>query len=236
MEPEELDQILARSQAEHEVSPEVLERISGAIVPGLRPVRPMASPSLLVAGLLALGLGVGIAGAAVLGMHGLAKLSGAQAVAIFAMVGLVTGLAASQSAAEMVPGSKRTVNPYVLVLGGSLALLSVFAVLFRGYSTDGLVEQGFRCLRAGLLHALPTGAAAWLILRRGFAVDPTAAGMVAGTLAGMAGLTMLELHCANLQAIHVMIWHVGVVAVSAAAGAALTRGLTFRARSAAQPS
>ena len=30
---------------------------------------------------------------------------------------------------------------------------------------------------------------------------------------------MLELHCANFQALHVLVWHTAVVPVSAAAGA-----------------
>jgi hypothetical protein len=30
---------------------------------------------------------------------------------------------------------------------------------------------------------------------------------------------MLELHCANLEALHVMVWHVGVIPLSGAAGA-----------------
>jgi hypothetical protein len=60
-------------------------------------------------------------------------------------------------------------------------------------------HQGVVCLSAGLLHAIPAALASWLLLRRGFAVNPVAAGLVAGTLAGLAGVTMLELHCANLK-------------------------------------
>jgi len=96
------------------------------------------------------------------------------------------------------------------------------------------VSQGVACLTAGLLHAIPAAIASWLLLRRGFAVNPTSAGMVAGTLAGLAGVTMLELHCANLRAIHVMAWHVAVVPVSAVAGALLAHALTSRERSAAR--
>jgi hypothetical protein len=44
---------------------------------------------------------------------------------------------------------------------------------------------------------------------------------VAGTLAGLAGVTMLELHCPNFEALHVMLWHTAVVPASGAAGALL---------------
>jgi hypothetical protein len=36
---------------------------------------------------------------------------------------------------------------------------------------------------------------------------------------------MLELHCPNFQALHILIWHVAVVPMSAAAGALLGRML-----------
>ena len=41
------------------------------------------------------------------------------------------------------------------------------------------------------------------------------------TLSGLTGLGMLELHCPNLKAIHVMVWHVAVVVVSAGLGFAM---------------
>jgi hypothetical protein len=66
-----------------------------------------------------------------------------------------------------------------------------------------------------------TIAAVVWILRRGFVLDWSKAGIVAGTLAGLTGLGMLELHCPNLKAIHVMVWHVAVVIVSGAAGFAI---------------
>jgi hypothetical protein len=57
------------------------------------------------------------------------------------------------------------------------------------------------------------------VLRRGWAVNPVAAGLVAGVLAGLAGATLLELHCTNFEALHVIVWHTLVVPVSAGAGA-----------------
>jgi hypothetical protein len=248
MKPEDLDRIFARArtelQLEDRVEPELLERISGAILPGLRPVRPMPSARVTVAGLLLLTAAVAIAGASIFGMYGIHKLSGFESASIFAVVAVFAWLAASQSAAEMVPGNRRLVNPALLVWAGSLALIAVFAVLFgrhaggyaMAYAMDGFVPQGVPCLRAGLMHALPAAAGTWLILRRGMAVNRTAAGMAAGTLAGLAGVAMLSLHCPNLRAIHVMAWHVAVVPLSASAGALLAGALTFRERSAARPS
>jgi hypothetical protein len=86
---------------------------------------------------------------------------------------------------------------------------------------------------AGLLHAIPAALASWLLLRRGFAVNPVAAGLVVGTLAGLAGVSMLELHCKNLEVLHVMLWHTAVIPVSAAAGALVAWTARSRACSAA---
>jgi hypothetical protein len=60
-------------------------------------------------------------------------------------------------------------------------------------------------------------AGGWL-LRRGFAVNPPAAWFAAGALAGLAGVTMLELHCANFEAPHIIVWHIAVIPLSALIG------------------
>jgi len=75
------------------------------------------------------------------------------------------------------------------------------------------------CLGIGVLHAIPAGLLSWLVLRRGFAVEPNSAGLSAGTLAGLAGVGMLELHCPNFQTAHVLVWHLGVLLASAGLGA-----------------
>jgi hypothetical protein len=100
-----------------------------------------------------------------------------------------------------------------------LALLGVFALEFRDYQTTHFVSAGVVCLVTGLLHALPAAFLSALVLRRGFAVDTIAAGLLAGALASLAGLGVLELHCPNFQAAHVLVWHTAVVPVSASAGA-----------------
>ena len=71
----------------------------------------------------------------------------------------------------------------------------------------------------GLLAAVPAACMSGLLLRRGFAVNPVAAGLAGGALAGLCGVTMLELHCPNFQALHVLVWHTAVLPGSAALGA-----------------
>jgi fructose-specific phosphotransferase system IIC component len=117
-----------------------------------------------------------------------------------------------------------------LLGAGSLTLSTVFALLFRDYQTIDFIPRGIACLTAGLVAAVPTALAIWFVMRRGFTVNPVTAGMIAGTLAGLAGITMLELHCPNFEVFHVMLWHTAVVLVSGAAGAILGKLTRFTTR------
>jgi hypothetical protein len=225
----EIDEILKQAaQAPHNVDPALLDRVAASIAPSLRPVRPLPPPWVLTGGLALICAAVALAGAARLGFYGIQKLSGWERALIFPALGVLIWLGAAAAACEMIPGSRRRIAPATLLGAACLALLAVFAILFHDYQTGHFVSQGIKCLTAGLLHAAPAALVSWLLLRRGFAVNPVAAGLVAGTLAGLAGVTMLELHCVNFEAPHVMLWHTAVIPVSAAAGALL--GWAARAR------
>lgn len=80
-----------------------------------------------------------------------------------------------------------------------LLLAAVLGACFRDYQTTRFVHAGFVCLTMDMLYAIAALFLGWLVLRRGSAVNPVSAGMVGGTLAGLAGVGMLELHCANFR-------------------------------------
>ena len=218
----EIDDILKRAaQAPHDVDPALLDRVARSIGPPVRPVRPLPPAWILAGGLFLICAAISLAGAARLGFLGIRKLSVAECALIFPVLGILAWLAAAAWVGEMIPGSRRRIAPAALLGAISVVLLAVFAILLRDYRTVHFVSQGVACLAAGLLHAIPAGVLGWWLLRRGFAVNSTAAGLVAGTLAGLAGVGMLELHCGNLEAWHVMLWHTAVIPVSAATGALL---------------
>jgi hypothetical protein len=77
--------------------------------------------------------------------------------------------------------------------------------------------QGVRQL--GTASAAFTSLGCWFILRRGFAANPAMAGLATGTLAGLAGVIALELHCPIFAVMHVTVWHTAVIPVSACLGA-----------------
>lgn len=218
----------------HEVDPALLGRVMTGVTSSLRPVRPMAPAWKLASCLFLISAGIALADAKWIGMYGIRKLSVAETGAIFPALAIFSWLAALVSVGAMTPGGLRWKNPRImeLVMRNPATLLlvvvagwiAVDAILFHDYRIGYLfVPLGFLCLSAGLVVAIPTGIASWLVLRRGFAVNPAGAGLAAGTLSGLAGLATLEFHCPDLSAPHVMVWHTAVIPVSALAGAILAK-------------
>ena len=99
----------------------------------------------------------------------------------------------------------------------------VLFLCFRNFHTTHFLHAGLVCLSLGTATAVPAGLLAAAVLRRGFAVDAGSAGLAGGTLAGLAGVSMLELHCPNFETAHLLVWHVGVLLVSAALGKLIAR-------------
>ncbi len=163
-------------------------------------------------------------------MHGLAALSNTQRSLIFPALAVSAWFAAVACEREMTPASGSRLGLPVLSFA-ALLFVAVFAFVFEDYGIRNLVKEGIPCLVAGLAVAIPTGLAIGLVLRRGFVLDWGAAGIAVGCLSGLAGLGMLELHCANLKAVHVIVWHVAVVLASGALGFGAGRTAGTRIRS-----
>jgi hypothetical protein len=176
-------------------------------------------------GLVLICAAVAIAGAMLLGPHGIQRMSAWEIGLIFGVLGILVWIGAVASVAEMVPGSRRPVAPWLLSVCGCVALDAVFGLLFDDYRIGRFVPRGVACLTAGLVLALPAFIATWLLLRRGFAVDTAAAGVAKGTLAGLAGVTMLELHCPIFEAPHLLVWHIAVLPVCGIVGVLTARAV-----------
>jgi len=200
------------------VDPSMEAKIAASMGATMGPVRPLPPSWALTVGLIGLAAVIPTIGAGVLGFQGIRRMSGEKIGLIFSLLLLFTILAAAVSVAEMIPGSRRLVDPRTLLAASTLGMFAVFAALFHDYDMYRFLPEGLKCLAIGELIAIPTAAASWLVLRRGFAVNPTAAGVAAGTLAGVAGVIALELHCPIFRAMHVMVWHTAVILVAAGLG------------------
>ncbi len=218
-----IDDLLHRSAESRPVDPALLARISQSMAASIQPVRPIGPPWLQASILLVLVSMIAVITAMVLGLEGFRKLNAAEMGAIFPSLIAFSWLAALLSASSMTPGSRRWINPALFLLLALAGWIALDVLLFHDYQLAFFVPQGIPCLRAGTIVAIPAGIASWLVLRRGFAVHPTAAGLAAGTLAGLAGVIMLELHCPNFNALHILLWHTAVIPVAALSAAAIAR-------------
>ena len=210
-----------------ELEAALLKRVGDSLQSSMRPVRPLPRTWVLAGGLVLICAALALAGASRAGFFGYAKMDLLERALIFSTLGLLAWVAGTEFVNEMIPGSRRRI-PAGALLGIATVVFVVFAVLFHDYHTEHFVSVGIICLVTGVLYAIPVGLMSWLVLRRGFAVNFVSAGLVAGTLAGLAGVGLLELHCPNLQAAHILVWHIAVVPVSAALGALVGRALRFR--------
>jgi len=216
-----------------DIDPAILARISGSIGGSLRAVRPLPPQWVQVTALVLVCVAVASAGGTLLGLHGIQKMSATEIGLILPILGIFIWLAAAVSVSEMIPGSRRRTSPRIMLASACVTLTAVFALLFHDHGTEDFIPQGVACLTAGLILAILAAFVSWLILRRGYAVDSLAAAFAQGVLAGLAGVGMLELHCPNFEALHVMVWHTAVLPLSGAAGALLvwsSRSLRRKAR------
>jgi Negative regulator of sigma F len=226
---EEIDDLLKNAgRVPQKVDPVVLKRIGDSIKMTLDSVRPLPPVWVAAVGLVLVCSAVSLAGAARAGFFGFAKMNLLERSLILPALGVLALVAAVSFIHQMIPASRIRISPGTLLAVSSIALLVMFTDLFRDYHTDHFLASGTKCLLTGLFHAIPAGFLSWLLLRRGFAVNPASAGLVVGTLGGLAGVAMLELHCPNFQAAHILVWHTAVVPVSAVLGAWVGWKLRFR--------
>ncbi|HEY6340252.1 MAG TPA: NrsF family protein [Bryobacteraceae bacterium] len=210
--------LLSRADSSTAPGPEQLQYIKSEIVADIQPVKPLAPPAVLFALLLAASIAAAGVGVSQLGIAGWRARDAIQRIAAFTILSLGSVLFASSLVREIAPGS-RVFVPASRSIAGVLAIFTgIFAALFQVHPERAFVATGLVCLRIGLECAFAVAAISWLILRRGAALNRTAAGALAGALAGISGLALLETFCPNLNRYHVLVWHLGAAVGSTIAG------------------
>ena len=119
---------------------------------------------------------------------------------------------------QIVPGSKHAFSPATLPLAILAGLMIMMAATFRSQQDSAFTASGLMCMKNGLTYAIPAAFLLWLTLRRGAILFPKLMGAAAGGLAGLIGLSVLEVNCPNLNVLHVLVWHAGVVLMSSLGG------------------
>ena len=208
-------------------SPGRLKQIQTAMVEDLRPVRPLASARVFLFAFVIVFLTVVAVGYLRIGADGWGALRASQKIVVFAMLAAAAALLAVSMVRQMVPGSKHTVSPTLLPVGILVLLMIVMAVIFQSREESAFVSNGLMCLKSGLAYAIPGAFLFWLLLRRGAILSPRLVATTAGALAGLIGLTVLEVHCPNLNRYHILVCHLGVILISALGGLAFGAAVEY---------
>jgi len=143
----------------------------------------------------------------------------AQRTAVFNTLAASAVLLTVSMVRQMVPGSKHTFSPATLPLAILAGLMIMMAATFSSQRDSAFMASGLMCMKNGLTYAILAAFLLWLTLRRGAILFPKLMGAAAGGLAGLIGLSVLEVNCPNLNVFHILVWHRGVVLISSLGGA-----------------
>lgn len=202
------------------VPTELADSLARQLTRDLTPVRPMRA-GLMTAGLaVAFALIVGL-GIARLGASALPVLTAVQTASIFTALIVSVALLARTAVRLSIPGSRLSPPPLVLDILIPAGLAAIVTALFVLDAQDHFLLRAWTCFRAGVPFGMATGVVTWLILRNGFVVDTRLTGATAGLLSGLAGTSMLSLHCPNMHAWHILAGHVTVALAGLLAGLAI---------------
>jgi hypothetical protein len=199
-------------------SAEILRLIERAMVADLRKVRPIAAKRYVLAAFMAIYASVVALSIFRLGAFAIRVMSPLQAAFILGVLAISAGLLAYSLVNQMVPGSRYGIPPGLLPFGITILLAIAMAALFQFQHEQNFWAHGWACVRTGTPLAALAAVPLWLVLRRGAILSPAMTGAATGLLAGLAGTTVLEIHCPNLNAWHILVAHLGVAVLGAMAG------------------
>jgi hypothetical protein len=176
-------------------------------------VKRLARPEVYIAGIGGVFVALCALGAYLAGQRGWDALGDVRRIAVFALLVAAAAALIFSVVRQMSPLAMHASSGMWIGAGIFGALLIVFATMFQPASEQTFVHNGLLCLRFGMLFAVPAGILFALLLRRGAWLSPAFTGATAGALAGLVGLTVLEIHCPNLNVYHIVVWHVSVTVV-----------------------
>ena len=227
---EKIDRLLELVPAP-EVSADLHRRLSGSLAASLQAVNPLPSAGVLVVQFGSIFLLFAAALIAILGVAGFRMLHTWQALGILVLLAVGVSLLSLALAWQIRPGSLQKIPAALSWASFGVGFLSGAALLFPWRGAKAFVSQGWPCLLTGSAVAIPGGILFWLIARRGVPLSAGTFGGTLGAIAGLLGLTVLQFRCIHQDAVHIMVWHGGVLAVSIAAGVLVARMIERTLRS-----
>jgi hypothetical protein len=157
-------------------------------------------------------------GAYRMGAFGIRVMTPLQNTAIFSVLAVSTGLLAYSLVQQMVPGTRHRISPRLLPAAITISLMIAITFLFQFQHERNFWGNAWACIRAGTPFGVLAAVPLWLVLRRGAILSPAVTGASTGLFAGLVGTSVLEIHCPNLHASHILVSHLGVAMLCALAG------------------
>lgn len=199
-------------------SEETLSDINAALLADLKPVAPIAPASVFRILFAVIIAAMVAAGAWWLGPGGWNVQSATQKSVVFLpLIGCALLLTVAIPR-QMVPGSWSGTTPAAWSAGLIAVLACGVWLAFVRHPEAAFVGTGLVCLSTGLLFAAFAGIPLCLVLARGAVLAPRVTGAITGGFAGLVGLAVLEVHCSNLNGLHILVWHLATVSISIAGG------------------
>ena len=157
-----------------------------------------------------------------LGIAGWLARNSLQVSVDFTLLGISILVVALALAKQMAPGSQQAAPAWAFIVTPLLALLAAVVLLFGYRWSPNFWPRAFACWEIGVACAALSAPLFWLVLRRGFSLTPVSQGAMTGLLAGFVGVTVLEIHCPNLDRMHIADGHIGAAVTALLVGAALS--------------
>jgi hypothetical protein len=184
----------------------------------LQPMRPVTPARYLFGALVGILISVVALGVYRMGAFGISVMTPLQSAGILSALAVSTGLLAYSLVQQMVPGARHRISPRLLPVGITISLMIAMAVLFQFQHERNFWGNAWACIRAGIPFGVLAAVPLCLVLRRGAILSPAMTGAATGLFAGLVGTSVLEIHCPNLDAWHILISHLGVAILCALAG------------------
>jgi hypothetical protein len=199
-------------------SPVAVRQMAEGMATNLRPVRPVAPTRRFFGAFVGIFVSIVALGVYRLGAFAIAVMTPLQTAAILSALAISTGLLAYSLVHQMVPGSRHRISPRLLPVGITISLTIAITVLFQFQHERSFWGNAWACILAGTPIGFMAAVPVWLVLRRGAILSPGMTGAATGLLAGLVGTSVLEIHCPNLDAWHILVSHLGIAMLCALAG------------------
>jgi hypothetical protein len=208
-------------------SPATLRKIAEGMAAQLSPVRPVAPAGYFLGAFVCIIVSIVALSVDRMGAFAIGAMTPLQTAAILSALAISSGLLASSLVHQMVPASRHGILPSLLPVAIIISLIIAIAVLFQFQHEQDFWANAWGCIRAGTPIGVLSAVPFWLVLRQGAVLSPSMTGAATGLLAGLVGASVLEIHCPNLDAWHILVSHAGVAMLCTLAG--LFTGLTAEA-------